>query len=98
IGGDVVDLVDSGQGIIALVADVSGHGVRAGLLTGVVRTAVRYGLRLGRTLPEILDDMNALLPEVKEASMFITMAALRFDGSQEAEYISAGHVPDRRSV
>jgi len=93
IGGDVADLVDTGRELVGWIADVSGHGARAGFLTGVVKTAVRYGLRVGRPLPVILEDMNALLPAVKETSMFVTMAALRFDGSDDAEYISAGHVP-----
>jgi sigma-B regulation protein RsbU (phosphoserine phosphatase) len=33
------------------------------------------------------------MPAVKEPNMYATLAALRFDGSNEAEYIAAGHVP-----
>lgn len=93
LGGDLVDLVAAGRDVIAYVADVSGHGLRAGVLMGMVKMAVRYGLRLDQPLAKLLDHMNFVLPAVKEPHMFATLAALRFDGSNEVEYISAGHVP-----
>jgi serine phosphatase RsbU (regulator of sigma subunit) len=93
LGGDLIDLVDAGDDTIAYIADVSGHGVPAGVLMGMVKTAVRYGLHLGQSLPELLDGLNRVLPAVKEPNMYATLAGLRFDGSNEAEYITAGHVP-----
>lgn len=60
---------------------------------GMVKTAVRYGLYLGQALPVLLDALNRVLPAVKEPNMYATLAGLRFDGSNEAEYITAGHVP-----
>jgi len=93
VGGDLVDLVAAGGDIIAYVADVSGHGLPAGVLMGMVKTAVRYGLYLGQALPVLLDGLNRVLPAVKEPNMYATLAGLRFDGSNEAEYITAGHVP-----
>ncbi len=93
VGGDLMDLVADGPEVLAYVADVSGHGLRAGVLMGMIKTAMRYGLLLRRPLPQLICDLNRLLPQVKEPSMFATLAALRFDGSPEAEYVSAGHVP-----
>ena len=93
VGGDLVDLVKTGRELTAWVADISGHGLRAAIVDGMVKTAVRYGLHLGQSLPQLLDHMNDVLPAVKERSMFATLAALRFDESHEAEYISAGHLP-----
>jgi len=93
VGGDLMDLVADGPEVIAYVSDVSGHGMRAGVLMGMIKTAMRYGLLLGRPLGELVSDLNRLLPQVKEPSMFATLAALRFDGSQDVEYVSAGHVP-----
>jgi len=93
VGGDLMDLVASGKDITAYVADVSGHGFRAGVLMGMVKTAVRYGLLLGQPLTKLLGDINRVLPIVKEPNMYATFAALRFNGSGQAEYISAGHVP-----
>jgi serine phosphatase RsbU (regulator of sigma subunit) len=93
IGGDLADLVTDGGDVIAYVADVSGHGLRAGVLMGMIKTAVRYGLLLRRPMAKILEDLNLVLPSVKTPNMFATLAALRFDGPNEVEYISAGHVP-----
>lgn len=93
VGGDLLDLVADGRDVMAYVADVSGHGLRAGVLMGMIKTAVRYGLLLGQPLAKLLDDINRVLPAVKEPNMFATLAALRFDGSNEVEYILAGHVP-----
>ena len=93
VGGDLVDLVADSGDVIAYVADVSGHGLRAGVLMGMIKTAMRYGLRLGQPLVKLLADLNCVLPAVKEPGMFATLAALRFDGHGEAQYCSAGHVP-----
>jgi sigma-B regulation protein RsbU (phosphoserine phosphatase) len=93
IGGDLMDLVADGLEVITYVADVSGHGLRAGVLMGMIKTAMRYGLLLRRPLKNLVTDLNRVLPQVKQPSMFVTMAALRFDGSEEMEYVSAGHVP-----
>ena len=64
-----------------------------GDLMEMIKTAMRYGLLLQRPLGNLISDLNRLLPQVKEPSMFATLAALRFDGSNEVEYVSAGHVP-----
>ena len=93
MGGDLADLVIDSRDVVAYVADVSGHGMRAGVLMGMIKTAVRYGLLLRRPLAKLLDDVNRVLPSVKAPNMFATLAALRFDASNEVEYISAGHVP-----
>ena len=93
VGGDLMDLVASGDHLTAYVADVSGHGFRAGILMGMLKTAVRYGLLLDQPLTRLLDDLNRVLPSVKEPHMFATLAALRFNNSGVAEYASAGHVP-----
>jgi serine phosphatase RsbU (regulator of sigma subunit) len=104
IGGDLVDLVASDGDVVAYVADVSGHGVSAGMLMGMVKTAVRYGLKCGQNLPALLEGVNGVLPAVKESHMYATFAGLRLKNTGELEYITAGHMPllhyrrDRRTV
>src|ERR1700739_3288612 len=61
VGGDLVDLVTAGRDLIAYVADVSGHGLPAAVLTGMVKTAVRFGLHLGQELPVLLEALNHVL-------------------------------------
>src|ERR1700731_2396063 len=94
VGGDLVDLVaDPQQGIFAYLADVSGHGIPAGVLMGMVKSSVRQGLLMRFSMPALLDSVNSVLPSVKEPDMFVTFAALRFDTSDIAEFTLAGHPP-----
>jgi serine phosphatase RsbU (regulator of sigma subunit) len=42
VGGDLVDLVQEHEGsALAYVADISGHGLQAGILMGMFKTAAR---------------------------------------------------------
>jgi serine phosphatase RsbU (regulator of sigma subunit) len=93
VGGDLVDLVTSASDVIAYVADVSGHGASAGVLMGMLKTAVRYGLMFGQHLPALLEGINRVLPSVKDPAMYATFAGLRLDEASEMEYIIAGNVP-----
>ena len=93
VGGDVVDLVAHDGVLFCYVADVSGHGLQAGILMGMVKTAGRTLLLDGCGLAEMQTKMNRVLPSVKEQHMYMTFAGLRFDASDEAEYASAGHPP-----
>jgi serine phosphatase RsbU (regulator of sigma subunit) len=93
VGGDLIDLVPAETGPVAYVADVSGHGLRAGFLMGTLKMAIRYGLLLRQPMAKLLEDINRILPSVKAANMFATFAALRISEPGNAEYISAGHVP-----
>jgi serine phosphatase RsbU (regulator of sigma subunit) len=81
------------QGVFAYLADVSGHGIPAGVLMGMVKSSVRQGLLARFSMPALLDSVNAVLPSVKEPDMFVTFAALRFDTSDIAEFTLADHPP-----
>jgi serine phosphatase RsbU (regulator of sigma subunit) len=91
VGGDVVDLVMRDGVLLCYVADVSGHGLQAGILMGMVKTVGRTLLLDGCGLAEMQDKMNRVLPAVKEQNMYMTFAGLRFGAEDEAEYASAGH-------
>jgi sigma-B regulation protein RsbU (phosphoserine phosphatase) len=93
VGGDLADLVSHGQDVIAYVMDVSGHGIRAGVLMGMAKTAFRYGLLLAQPLEKLVRDINSVLGSLKERNMYLTLAVARFTGTGEVEYISAGHLP-----
>ncbi len=98
VGGDLVDVVPSpaGDGFAYLV-DVAGHGLNAGILMGMVKTAVRTCLAYESTPGLIFDTLNGILPGVKESHMYATCAALqlkrREDGRCDISYALAGHPP-----
>jgi sigma-B regulation protein RsbU (phosphoserine phosphatase) len=93
VGGDLADLVAHGDNVIAYVMDVSGHGLRAGVLMGMAKTAFRYGLLLAQPPEKLLRDINTVLGSLKERNMYLTLSVARFSGTGEVEYISAGHLP-----
>ena len=93
MGGDLIDVVESNGNLLVYVADVSGHGLAAGQLMGMLKTAMRVSFQFQRQPTTLLESADRVLPAVKEADMYATLALLQFDGSTQAEYASAGHVP-----
>lgn len=93
MGGDLIDVIESDGGLMAYVADSSGHGLPAGQLMGMLKTAMRLAVQFRQMPVAALESVDRVLPDLKEREMFATLALLRFDGSSEAEYALAGHPP-----
>jgi hypothetical protein len=93
MGGDLADAFISSDSVTCYVADVSGHGIGAGVLMGMVKTAVRMSLLRGEDLGAMLRSLHGVLPGLKEPSAYVTVAGLRFRGPRVVEYATAGHLP-----
>lgn len=93
VGGDLLDVYRAGNLLTAYIADVSGHGVAAGLLMGMFKSAMHAHLQQNLPLPEILNRANRSLYRLKKKTMFLTCACIRFNESQTAEFALAGHLP-----
>lgn len=93
MGGDLVDMVRTDRGLLAYVADVSGHGLPAGQLMGMLKTAIRVSLAAGQEPITILENADRVLPAIKEPHMYATVALLHFKNSRDVEYAVAGHPP-----
>ena len=93
VGGDLVDLVDLDGRWIGYVADVSGHGVGAGLLMGMVKSAARMQLRAAQSMSALLNELNIVLFDLSKPNMFVTFAGIQFDGTSELQFSLAGHLP-----
>jgi serine phosphatase RsbU (regulator of sigma subunit) len=93
MGGDLADAVVYGDFLTCYIADVSGHGVAAGVTMGMVKTAVRIALLRGTELDQVLHELNGVLPQLKEPSTYVTFAGLHFKNPGVAVYITAGHSP-----
>lgn len=64
VGGDFYDVVPMPDGRwLVVIGDVSGKGVQAATVTGLVRDVIRVLIRDGRPLPEMLDRINDTLVE-----------------------------------
>jgi serine phosphatase RsbU (regulator of sigma subunit) len=101
VGGDLVDVVELKDGqTFAYIADIAGHGLPAGILMAMFKTAARTQLMNSPRLPAFLERLNEVLPQVKEPEMFATCAAFllrRTNSHFSLEYSSAGHPPILRA-
>ena len=92
LGGDLYDYLDAGNGRTALlIADVSGHGVSAAMLTGVVKSAFRAAGAEGY-------DPHAVVRRVWSgltafgADRFATLfSGLLSSNERQLQYVNAGH-------
>ena len=95
VGGDFFDILHLPDDRIGLsIADVSGKGVPAALFMISSRTLLK-GAAVGRTSPsEVLQEVNDLLNENNETSMFVTLFFAIFDpASGMLTFANAGHNP-----
>jgi hypothetical protein len=93
MGGDLIDTVERDGTLLAYVADISGHGLAAGQLMGMLKTAIRVSVQFRQQPVAVMESADRVLPAVKESNMYATLALLYFDGSSEVEYSLAGHPP-----
>lgn len=94
IGGDYYDFLDLGPGRLGvLLADVSGKGVAAALLTANLQASFRSQLELGMKHPKaLLASVNKLFHESTPAEYFATMFFAEYrDHTRELRYINCGH-------
>jgi sigma-B regulation protein RsbU (phosphoserine phosphatase) len=95
VGGDFYDVMalDDG-GWLVVVGDVSGKGVQAATVTGLVRDVTRVLVRDGKPLPEALGRLNETLVE-RGGGRFCTLALAavtpRSSGHLDVSLYLAGH-------
>ena len=100
VGGDLVDVVElPGGDLVAYLADIAGHGLQAGILMGMLKTAARTALANhdgasgAVTLSTLMESLNTVLPQVKEAHMYATFTALRLNADGQSFYGMAASPP-----
>jgi serine phosphatase RsbU (regulator of sigma subunit) len=97
VGGDFYDIfrTDTGQTVI-LMGDVSGKGVAAALLMGVIHGAIRAYMRSGDTsdLARLAVRLNTQMNEQTRGGHFVTLFWGVFDPvSGRLHYVNCGHHP-----
>lgn len=92
VGGDLVDVVEGGSWT-AYVADVSGHGVSAGVLMAMFKTAVRTTVLADGAPNALLNEVHRALYPLKTANLFVTAGVLHCDGAGKLTLSMAGHPP-----
>ncbi len=96
IGGDLYDVIRVGKNAYGLIiADVSGHGVPAALVTALVKVAFRSKMAWGTPTHEVCKAVNAELFDIlgegeRYVTAFIAMINLE---TFSIEFTNAGHHP-----
>ncbi len=94
VGGDFYDFLQLHTGEWAgILADVSGKGISAALLSSLLQGALSTEFR-SRTQPEeVLNRVNRLLCEKSLPNQFVTLFLFLLNSQGVGQFISAGHNP-----
>jgi sigma-B regulation protein RsbU (phosphoserine phosphatase) len=93
VGGDFYDVVPTGDGgYLLAIADVSGKGMPAALLSAMLQASLRTQAGSVESLSEILRNINSLLYRSTATHQFATFFLARVDGASAAmRFSNAGH-------
>ncbi len=94
IGGDFYEVFDAGPAPLALIGDVTGHGVAAATSTGLMRHGARFSARLEPEPEAILRHLHDELRERPSSAMCTALCATMHE--QRLVLASAGHPPALR--
>jgi sigma-B regulation protein RsbU (phosphoserine phosphatase) len=93
VGGDLVDVIACNGHWLAYVADVSGHGVPAGVLMAMIKSSMRTAARLHPGSEGLLEEVNDVLCSLKAPNMFATLGFVTYSPNERLHYSLAGHLP-----
>jgi serine phosphatase RsbU (regulator of sigma subunit) len=92
VGGDFYDFLQMSSGeLMGVLADVSGKGMAAALLSSMVLGALGTEFRSGTAPQEVLNRVNQLLCEKSLPYQFVTLFLFLLNPDGEGQFISAGH-------
>jgi len=91
VGGDFYEVFDAGPAPLVLIGDVTGHGVAAATLTGLMRHGARFSGRLEPEPGRVLRHLDAELRERPSGSMCSALCATIHE--RRLVLASAGHPP-----
>lgn len=95
VGGDYFDFITIDENRVAVViADVAGHGIGAGILSAMTKSALHSQILHDPSPVAVLQNVNATLHQVAERKMFVTLAYALLDWNEKrARIATAGHPP-----
>jgi hypothetical protein len=95
VGGDYFDFVRLSDDRVAIVvADVSGHGIGAGIVSTMTKSALRTQLLHDPYPVAVMNALNSVMLQVSEKKTFVTLAYVLLSRSERTAFIAtAGHTP-----
>ena len=93
VGGDYFDIIGLSKDLVAVViADVSGHGVGAGIVSAMTKSALHLQLAQDPSPSTVLTKLNGTLASITEDKTFVTCAYILLnDRERTARIATAGH-------
>jgi phosphoserine phosphatase RsbU/P len=92
VGGDFYDVLENGDSLSVVVADISGKGISAAILASTLQGLIYSQLAARQPLATIADVVNRYICG-KNIEKYATMCILRLTPDGKLEYINCGHVP-----
>lgn len=93
LGGDYYDVRTTEDGVVAFLADVTGHGIAAALGAAITRVAFLLQRSRWQWPVQVLDGINAILLDAG-TSQLVTAACAFLDRKQNRLHLGrAGHLP-----
>ncbi|HEY0796778.1 MAG TPA: PP2C family protein-serine/threonine phosphatase, partial [Acidisarcina sp.] len=93
VGGDLFDIVQCKDDWHAYVADVSGHGLAAGILMSMIKSATSMQLNKMNRPAELLTDLNDVMQPFTSPANYLTFAYVGGCGTSQLNFALAGHLP-----
>jgi hypothetical protein len=93
VGGDLFDIVQNNGTWHAYIADVSGHGVAAGMLMAMIKSATAMQLTKTGRPDDLLQDLNEVLQPVTAPANYLTFAYVSGNTGPDLTFALAGHLP-----
>lgn len=91
-GGDYYTFHQQDGGLVALIGDVTGHGLAAALFTTMAHALIQQQIHAGTQLDLAFRVLNDGLMHA-QSGRFMTAAAVQIDNDGTFVYLSAGHNP-----
>ena len=97
VAGDFFDVIDHGDRITVVMADVSGKGAGPAMFMSMARTIIRMLDVDGLPLSELVLELNKRLYPDSHGAMFVTMVILRYEtATGRMQIVNGGHPPPIR--
>ena len=93
IGGDIYDYLSLGKkGTYIFIADVTGHGVPAGMIANITHSTLYSFSKVYEKTDDIMKAMNSIIHAKTKRNMFATALLARWnEDTRQVSFCNAGH-------
>ena len=99
VAGDFFDVIDHGEKITIVMADVSGKGAGPAMFMSMARTVIRMLDSEHMPLSELVLQLNRRLYPDSHGAMFVTLVILRYEtATGRMQFVNGGHPPPIRMM